>query len=360
MKASDIREPPCRWAVVGCGWVARDYAIPAILRSPHAELIACCDESDAALEATVKVLHLANAALRMTRHLDDVCGDASVEAVYVATPNHVHADAFIRLLEAGKHVLVEKPLATSSEDADRMAAAAAASDRIVGVAYDQRHHPAHRRVRELIESGGVGTVTQIRILYSCWLPPRWTPDGVSMDNWRIDLARAGGGAVIDLLPHGLDLCSFLLGDAAIESIRVELQRAVHPYDAAAGPPVDDGGVTMLGISRGVLASIHNSYACPDALPRRLLEVYGSGGLIRAVNTMGQTAGGEVELIDASGRVSDVCFGPEGPFDCQFEWWSRQLIATRGARLPPGIPRFAAEAHRFQMMMDAIEAAKLRE
>src|SRR3712207_9160669 len=89
-----------------------------------------------------------------------------------------------------------------------MVSAAHEAGVLLGTAYDQRWHPAHVRLRELVPE--LGTVTALRIVYCCWLPADWTPDGRPHDNWRGDRGRGGGGAAVDLAPHGVGLAGVLL------------------------------------------------------------------------------------------------------------------------------------------------------
>jgi 1,5-anhydro-D-fructose reductase (1,5-anhydro-D-mannitol-forming) len=211
--------------------------------------------------------------------------DPAVEAVYVATPNHLHRAAVERAAAAGKPVLCEKPMAASLAEAEAMAASIRAAGIRYGTAFDQRHHPAHAAIRAAIAAGAVGTVTAIRIAYACWVVAGW-----AQDNWRADAARAGGGALIDLAPHGLDLVQYLLGEP-VEEIAALTQQRVQRY------AVDDGAMLVGRTASGVLVQLHVAYNCPEALPRRQLEVLGTAGQILAERTMGQAPGGRVWHID---------------------------------------------------------------
>lgn len=308
-----------RWGVVGCGWVARDFAIPAI-RNPKsaAELVAVCDPDPASMTG------LPDTVARYAA-LDALLADKAVEAVYIATPNHLHAAQVVAAAEAGKAVLCEKPMATTPEDAERMVGACRRAGVAYATAYDQRHHPAHARLARPDLRNRLGIVTQVRLHYACWLPAAW-----AKDNWRIDRARAGGGAAIDLAPHGLDLISLLLNETPI-SVTALLQRAVQDY------PVDDGAVITLAYPSGVLASMHVGYNCPDALPRRRLEIIGTEAMAVAENTMGQTPGGTLTLIDAhTGVAEPVAFDADrDPFERQISAFSAHLRSRTGDGGPDG-------------------------
>jgi 1,5-anhydro-D-fructose reductase (1,5-anhydro-D-mannitol-forming) len=182
-------------------------------------------------------------------------------------------------------VLCEKPMAATLADAEAMADAVRRARVPYGTAFDQRHHPAHAAIRDAIAAGAVGEVTAIRVAYACWVDAGWAPD-----NWRADPARAGGGALMDLAPHGLDLVDHLLRGDGVEEIAALTQRRVQPY------AVDDGAVLIGRTGSGVLVQMHVAYNCPEGLPRRRLEVLGTVGQILAERTMGQSPGGTVSRI----------------------------------------------------------------
>ena len=291
-----------RIAIIGLGWVARDYMLPAIAAHPEVELCAAVSvrEADfAGLPASVG---------RFT-DADDMLSTARPDAVYVATPNHLHAAHVMACARAKVDVLCEKPLAATITDAERLVHTAMCHGIAFATAYDQRHHPAHRIVRDWAQTGKLGTITQARIDYACWLPADWCTD-----NWRIDQAKAGGGAIIDLAPHGLDLLEFILGDT-IQQLHIFQQHAVQDYS------VDDGGVLSVKFHRQTLASLTVGYNRPETLPRRRLEITGTKGLLLAENTMGQTPGGTLHFIDASTGQREAL-----PFDTDTSPFHQQLDA----------------------------------
>ncbi|MCV2489629.1 Gfo/Idh/MocA family oxidoreductase [Geodermatophilus sp. YIM 151500] len=303
------------WGVAGCGWVARDHALPALRAVPGAEVVALHDRDPAALARLDGRVDDGAA-----RHTDPEAFLATpgLDAVYVAAPNAAHRPLVEAAAAAGVAVLCEKPLAADVDDAAALVAACAEAGVLLGTAYDQRWHPAHARLRELLPE--LGTVTAVRIVYCCWLPPDWTPDGRPHDNWRVDPARAGGGAAIDLAPHGLDLVGVLLDDD-VETLTAVLQTRVHAYP----PGVDDGALLTGRTGGGVLVQLHVAYNTPDALPRRRLEVVGTRGLAVAVDTMGQTAGGSLALHRPA--PVDVPFPGTGPFEAQFAAFTAAVAGT---------------------------------
>ena len=335
LQTIDVRQPAATTAtaavgfgVVGCGWVARDYGIPALMSA--GQVVHLCDRSADAAAGVGRAVEAASGRLpSMSGRVAELLADDAVEAVYVATPNHAHAEVVVACAEAGKAVLCEKPLAASVADAEAMVAACEAAGTVLATAYDQRWHPAHRAMQRMVAAGELGPITQARMHYACWLPDGWSPDGAAHDNWRVDAARAGGGAGIDLAPHGIDLLAMLLG-RPWDDLVGRTQRAVQDYATGEGG-VDDGAV-LIGSLGGTLASLHVAYNCPDTLPRRRLELIGTRGRLDAVDTMGQVAGGSVTFTDAAtGTSQPVAFDDEAsPFDAQARWFAGLVRGERSA------------------------------
>lgn len=334
-----------RWGLAGCGWVARDYVAPALRDAPAATLVALCDPDAAAMgRIAANTLDVATFAA-----IDEMLA-ADIDAVYVATPNHLHRELTEKAARAGKHVLCEKPMATNFADARAMVQVCAENNVVYATAFDQRFHAAHGQLRELIAAGELGEITLARVHYACWTPPSWKPDSDdgSHDNWRVDPARAGGGAFIDLAPHGLDLTQMLLNQPLAE-VACLLQRRVFDY------PVDDGAALIGRFADGALLTLNVAYNCPDSFPRRTLEIVGTKAMARALNTMGQTPGGTLQLIDAaSGEVRALVLDETrdvSPFQGGIEAFSRALLDGETFSFSP-----ARDLHTMKLLQSAIENA----
>ncbi len=340
-----MKHETIRWGLAGCGWVARDYVAPALRAAPSAALVALCDPDAKAMQR----IAAATPNVAAVAEMDAMLG-ADIDAVYVATPNHLHRALVERAARAGKHVLCEKPMATNLADARAMVEVCAESNVVYATAFDQRFHAAHEQLRAMIADGELGEITLARAHYACWTPPSWKPDSDdgSHDNWRIDPQRAGGGAFIDLAPHGLDLTQMLL-DSPLQEVACLMQRRVFDY------PVDDGAALIGKFENGALLTLNVAYNCPDNFPRRTLEIVGTRGMARALNTMGQTPGGRLQIIDAAtGATREIALDKArdiSPFQSGVEAFSRALL--RGETFPFAPAR---DLHTMSLLHAAIENA----
>jgi predicted dehydrogenase len=202
-----------RLGIVGCGAVAELYHLPAVAACPDVRLVGLADP---------RREHAAELAERYGAELvtEDAAGliDA-VDAVVVATPNSLHAEAAIELARAGVHVLVEKPLARTTAECDAIADAVAAAGVVAAVGHDFRHFPVARAARELLDL--VGDVESAELLQSAggnW--PHTSADAFTRD-------RMGGGVLIDFGVHMLDLLGWWLGPLEVESYRDDAQGGVE-------------------------------------------------------------------------------------------------------------------------------------
>lgn len=190
---------PLRVALAGLGALAADMA-QAVRGCEQLELYALCSRD------TAKLARLAEewSVPAVFPSYDELLRDAAVDAVMVLTPNHLHADMAVAALEAGKHVLCTKPPARTAAEAERMAAAARASGRLLMYGLPYRFSRKHEMVRGLREQGLFGEVYYGRagILRRCGNP----------GGWFSSVAHAGGGPLVDLGVHIIDLAMLTMGD----------------------------------------------------------------------------------------------------------------------------------------------------
>ena len=203
-----------------------------------------------------------------------------VDLVDVCLPGHLHAEVAQAALAAGKHVLVEKPLANDVVEAEALVAAARAA-RAHGVrsmvGFNYRRVPALELARALVAQGRIGTVRQVRI---CYLQD-WLTDESAPMTWRLRREQAGSGVIGDLASHAVDQLGFLTGDT-VTSVSATTRTFVPQRPGPAGPEpvtVEDAAWATLETRGGVVASLEVSRVAAGRKNGFQIEVYGSRGSV---------------------------------------------------------------------------------
>jgi predicted dehydrogenase len=199
-----------------------------------------------------------------------------VDVVDVCTPGDTHAEIALAALAAGKHVLLEKPLANTVADAESLVAAAAAAPGVRSmIGFNYRRVPALDLARQLIAAGELGTVRQVRAAYL----QDWLADASAPMTWRLRRESAGSGVLGDLGSHVVDQLRFLLDDrvaAASGHLRTFVTERTGP-DGPEPVTVDDAAWATLELASGVVASVEVSRMATGRKNGLSIEVYGDRG-----------------------------------------------------------------------------------
>ncbi|MFF5438710.1 Gfo/Idh/MocA family protein [Streptomyces achromogenes] len=293
-------------AVIGFGWMGRVHT-RAYARLPHhypdlplrPRLVTVADEVPGRAEEAAERYGFASA----TRDWREVAADPRVQAVSVTAPNFLHREIGVTLAEAGKHLWIEKPVGLTADDARAVADAVARAGVQGTVGFNYRNAPAVEAARELIASGGIGTVTHVRVrLFS-----DYAADPDTALSWRYERRRGGSGVLGDLASHGVDLARFLCGDIAslAADTAVFVPERARPAGATAGHAPAPGGepgpvenedyvgclLRFASGARGVLEACRVSVGEQNAYG---FEVHGSRGAVfwdfRRMNELGVSRG----------------------------------------------------------------------
>jgi predicted dehydrogenase len=240
---------PVRYGIVGCGAIAQRRHIPELVNNPNSTLAALCDPNAERIEAISKAY---GGVAKCYTDYSEMLKDAGVDAVVVAGPNSLHASQTIQALEAGKHVLVEKPMATTREDAAAMMTAAKKSGKFMMIGLNQRLMSPHKRAKEILDSGRLGRPLAFRTAFQHPGPESWSVDGGK--SWFFQKGSAFMGVTGDLGVHKADLLRWLLGQEF-----VEVAGFISTLDKK-GPDgklidLDDNAFLKLKTSKGVLGSM---------------------------------------------------------------------------------------------------------
>ena len=309
-----------RWGVIGSGGIALRRTIPeGILPAKNAELVAVYGPNPKRNAAVAKKFGVRTAGRLEALFAPDI------DAVYIASPNHVHLEQTCAAAAAGKHVFCEKPLGLNVAEARRMVAACKKAKVNLGTAFMMRYHSRHQAALRLIQSGRLGQPVFARAQLSCWYPP-------IKDAWRQDPKRGGGGALMDLAGHCLDLLEMFFG--LVASVSCAINHTIQRY------ATEDSAVVFVRFENGALATVDTFFCIPDNSSQNRLELYGSRGSILAQGTIGQEADGEMVAFlepaknydarqhrQAHGRVV-IAPKPVNTYRAEIEAFSQALLDGR--------------------------------
>jgi predicted dehydrogenase len=252
-----------RVALFGCGWIQDFHARGVVAHGD--ELVAVANHREESALAFADRYGIP----RVTTDWEALAADPGVDAAIVATPNALHAPQSEALLRNGKHVMVEKPMATTVAECERMIAAARAGGASLMVAHCWRFRDEVIALRDRIAAGELGEVVKTR---GYGVHAGWGPSG-----WFVDPELAGGGALVDMGVHAIDTARFLLGDPEPGTVCA----AIGTRYAEGRYTVDDDGILLIGWSNGTNSVVESGWWQPHLGGLEAdTEVYGTAGYAR--------------------------------------------------------------------------------
>ena len=264
-----MSEEKVRLGILGTGEVFRDFHLPVLLESDRVELVAAGNLRPASLQVLAQEFGIP----KTYTDFDLMAQDAEIDAVLIGLPNYLHAPVTIQMLQAGKHVLCEKPMAMTVAEARRMIDAADASGRKLMIAHMWRFDREIRWLRDVIDSGILGSVFKVKAQV-VW------EEGPTLDSWYARREYVGGGALTDMGVHPIDTFSSLFHDS-IRPTRVFAQMGAyfHPIE------VEDTANVIIEYDNGMAAVLEAGYyhSFSDGLPGSV-QVFGTEGYARTFPT----------------------------------------------------------------------------
>ena len=305
--------PRLRWGVLSTANIATEKVIPGLRRSPRSDVVAIASRADGLAKETAARLGIP----RAYGSYEALLADADVDAIYIPLPNHLHAEWTIAAARAGKHVLCEKPLALTADEASRMVDACRDAGVVLMEAFMYRQHPSWVAVRELVASGRIGRLTAVDSWFSYF-----NDDPGNIRN----IIEAGGGALYDIGCYCINLSRMLFG---AEPVRV--QAAVR-RDPSSGVDVVTSGI--LEFEAGIA-----TFACSTRVePDQRVHIYGTTGRISVEipfnippdrpTRVFVTAGGEPPVAPATETLT---FDSADPYACEADRFAEAVLD--GAPVP---------------------------
>jgi 1,5-anhydro-D-fructose reductase (1,5-anhydro-D-mannitol-forming) len=241
------------WGLIGASDIAKTRMIESINGQPDSAVVAVMSTND----ERAKRYAAENGIARYYSSVDALLADPDVDVVYISTTNERHKSEVSLAAKSGKHVLCEKPLALTLQDAREMLQTCQQAQVVLGTNHHLRNAVTHRALRRLIKEGAIGKPLAARVFHAVYLPPR-------LQGWRLDKPESGGGVILDITVHDADVLHFALDDDAEEVV------ALSGRQGLAQSGLED---TVLGVIRfrnGLLAQFHDAFTIKHA--RTGLEV----------------------------------------------------------------------------------------
>ncbi|ETT45545.1 MULTISPECIES: Gfo/Idh/MocA family oxidoreductase [unclassified Paenibacillus] len=249
-----------RVGVIGCGGIANGKHLPALSRQDKVQVVAFCDIIKERAEAAAEQYGGADAAVYTD--YQELLKDASIDIVHVLTPNDAHAEISIAALEAGKHVMCEKPMAKTAADAKRMAEAAKRTGMKLTIGYDNRFRQDSLYLKKVCEAGELGHIYYAKAhAIRRRAVPTW---GVFLDE-----EKQGGGPLIDIGTHALDLTLWMMDNYKPKVVLGTKYHELSQKEDAAnawGPwdpkkfTVEDSAFGMIVMENGATITLEASWA----------------------------------------------------------------------------------------------------
>ncbi len=262
------------FGIIGCGGIADRRTIPGMVSSGKVKVLAVEDIREELAKDVAQRYGVGT----FTTKEDELFKNDDIQAVYIGTPVFAHTGQIMKAADARKHILCEKPLATTVKETDKVIEYCDTRGVTLQVGFMMRYHGYHIKAKEMIENGDLGRPVMGRGQLTCWYPPI---PGV----WRQDPEKGGGGALMDMAIHTVDILRYMFGD--VESVSSFNGAQTHEY------PVEDSGVILLRFKNGAYGVCDSFFNIPDEAAKGVLELYGTKGSLMAEGTVSQVAGGRM-------------------------------------------------------------------
>ena len=276
-----------RWGVIGAGGIADRRTIPGMMLCDNAELTAV-------MEINMELAEKCRAKWNCARAYDSeeaLLSDPDIDAVYIASPVVMHARQAMMAADAGKHILIEKPLAMTAEEGQKVLDYCAEKGVRIAAGLMMRFGSYVQEMKKAIAEGKIGRPVSGFSQFTCWYPDM---PGV----WRQNKKAGGGGAMMDMGVHCIDLMQYVLGSKAKQVASFQDTLSFH-YE------VEDAASLMLRMENGTQCVIQTNFNIPDEAAKWRLEFFGDQGRLMGENVIGQVDGGTLDAL---------FLGPQGGYD----------------------------------------------
>lgn len=267
-----------RWGVIGAGGIADRRTIPGMLLAKNAQLVAVMEINEEFAER----LREKWGALRAYTSVEDLLRDEEIDAVYIASPVGMHAEQAMAAADAGKHILLEKPLTLTAEESQKVVAYCEGKGVKIAAGFMMRFGAYVQAMKQAIADGKIGRVVSAYAHFTAWLPD-------SANNWRKNKKASGGGALMDMGVHCIDLIQYIIG-SPVKTVAGFHDTLSFNYE------VEDSSMVMMRLENGCQCMVQSNFNVPDAAAKWRLEFFGDQGHLMGSDVIGQIDGGKVDAL----------------------------------------------------------------
>lgn len=275
-------EKQVRWGVIGAGGIADRRTIPGLLLCGNARL-------HAVMEVNRDLAERCRAKWQCPKAYDNIealLADPEVDAVYIASPVGLHARQVMAAADAGKHILVEKPLAMTADEGEAVVRHCREKGVLLAAGLMMRFGAYVQAMKAAVAAGKIGRPVSAYAQFTCWYPDM--PGA-----WRQKKSISGGGALMDMGVHCIDLLQYILGSKAKE-VAAFHDTLSFQYE------VEDSSTVLLRLENGAQCVVQSNFNIPDEAAKWRIEVFGDKGRLVGEDVIGQVDGGTLDAVFMSG------------------------------------------------------------
>lgn len=330
-----------RWGVIGAGGIADRRTIPGMMLCENAELVAV-------MEINMELAEKLRAKWGCKKAYDNeaaLLADPEIDAVYIASPVVLHAKQAIAAADAGKHILIEKPLAMTADEGQKVVDYCEVKGVKIAAGLMMRFGSYIQAMKKAISDGKIGKPVSGYAQFTCWYPD--IPGA-----WRQTKAASGGGAMMDMGVHCIDLMQYILGSNAAE-VAAFHDTLSFKYE------VEDSSMVMMRMENGCQCVVQSNFNIPDEASTWRVEVFGDRGRLMGSGVIGQVDGGTLDAMflgeqggydaqqnkeNTAGESIEVTFG--NTYEREITSFSNSLLTGAPLEVP------ASQAVQVQRIMEA--------
>lgn len=302
---------------IGCGGIANDKHLPSMVKQLDVEMTAFCDLILERAEAAAKKYGAADA--KVYTDYRELLADKSIDAVHVLTPNVSHCEISCAAMEAGKHVICEKPMAANIADAEKMMETAKRTGKLFTIGYQYRHIDSNKAMKDYVDTGALGEIYYAEAIA---LRRRGIP------TWGVftNKAAQGGGPLIDIATHSLDLTLWMMNNYEVASVTGVTFNKIGPHATVSemgnsfgnwdpdNYEFEDSAFGFVRMKNGALINIRSSWAINMVAPKSSVILCGTKGGLDSENGVraNHVIANRQVLTNIETRAMNVPFTPHNP------------------------------------------------